>query len=79
MRSVYIRLRLGPAAAPLIIRMCMRLGNMAMVCDYPHPAIYLILMLATLSIKTMENKSPVFWLTVTGCSHVSLESSLTRR
>ena len=39
MRSIYIRLRLGPAAAPLIVRMRTRLGGVAIVCDYPHPAI----------------------------------------
>ena len=38
MHSIYIRLRLGPAAAPLIVRMRTRLRGVAIVCDYPHPA-----------------------------------------
>ena len=38
MYSIYIRLRLGPAAAPLIVHICICLGGVAMVCDYPHPA-----------------------------------------
>ena len=39
MCSIYIRLWQGPAAAPLIVRMRIRLGGVAMVCDYPHPAL----------------------------------------
>ena len=38
MRSIYIWLQLGPAAAPLIAHMCTQLGGVAIVCDYPHPA-----------------------------------------
>ena len=38
MRSIYIQLWLGPVAAPLIMRMHVRLGGVAMVCIYPHPA-----------------------------------------
>ena len=38
MRSIYIGQLLGPAAAPLIMRMHTRLGGVAMVCNYPHPA-----------------------------------------
>ena len=41
MRSIYIQLQLGPAAAPLIVRMRTPLGGVAIVCDYPHPAILL--------------------------------------
>ena len=41
MRSIYIWLWLGPAAAPLIVRMCTRLRGVAIVCDYPHPALEL--------------------------------------
>ena len=36
-RSIYIGQLLGPAAAPLIVRMRAHLGSVAMVCDYPHP------------------------------------------
>ena len=39
MRSIYIQLRLGLAAAPLIVCMHVRLGGVAIVCDYPHPAL----------------------------------------
>ena len=39
MRSIYIWLQLGPAAAPLIMCMHTRSGGVAIVCDYPHPAI----------------------------------------
>ena len=38
MRSIYIQLWLGPAAASLIMRMHTRLGGVAIVCDYLHPA-----------------------------------------
>ena len=38
MHSIYIWLRLGLVAAPLIMRMRIRLGGVAIVCDYPHPA-----------------------------------------
>ena len=38
MHSIYIQLQVGPAAAPLIVRMRVRLGGLAIVCDYPHPA-----------------------------------------
>ena len=38
MRSIYLGQLLGPAAAPLIMLMRTRLGSVAMVCDYPHPA-----------------------------------------
>ena len=37
--SIYIWLRLGPAAAPLIVRMHIRLRGVAIVYDYSHPAI----------------------------------------
>ena len=43
MRSSYIQLRLGPAAAPLIMHMPVCLGGVAIVCDYPHPALTLSL------------------------------------
>ena len=39
MRSIYIRLQLGPAAAPLIVHMHTRLRGVAIVCDYLHPAL----------------------------------------
>ena len=39
MRSIYIWLPLGPAAAPLIVHMRICLGGVAIVCDYPHPAL----------------------------------------
>ena len=39
MRSIYIGQLLGPAAAPLIMHQLVRLGGVAIVCDYPHPAI----------------------------------------
>ena len=38
MRSIYIQLWLGPAAAPLIVHMRTQLRGVAIVCDYPHPA-----------------------------------------
>ena len=30
---------LGPAAAPLIMPMCIHLGGVDIICDYPHPAV----------------------------------------
>ena len=39
MRSIYIGELLRPAAAPLIVPMRIRLGGVAIVCDYPHPAV----------------------------------------
>ena len=39
MHSIYIEQLLRPAAAPLIVCMHVCLGGVAMVCDYPHPAI----------------------------------------
>ena len=39
MHSIYIQLWLGPAAAPLIVRMCALQGGVAIMCNYPHPAI----------------------------------------
>ena len=39
MHSIYIGQLLRPAAAPLIMRMRVCLGGVAMVCDYPHPAL----------------------------------------
>ena len=36
---IYIWLQLGPAAAPLIMCMRTQLGGVAIVCDYPHPAV----------------------------------------
>ena len=38
MHSIYIGQLMRPAAAPLIVRMRLRLGGAAIVCDYPHPA-----------------------------------------
>ena len=38
MRSIYIGQLLRPAAAPLIVCMRVRLGGVAIMCDYPHPA-----------------------------------------
>ena len=38
MCSIYIQLRLGPAAAPLIMHMRICLGGVAMVCYNQHPA-----------------------------------------
>ena len=38
MRSIYIQLWLGPAAAPLIMCMHTQLRGVAIMCDYPHPA-----------------------------------------
>ena len=38
MRSIYIGQLLRSAAAPFIVRMHVRLGGVAMACDYPHPA-----------------------------------------
>ena len=40
MHSIYIQLWLGIAATPLIVHMHVRLGGVAIVCDYPHPAIF---------------------------------------
>ena len=39
MHSIYIGQLLRPAATPLTVRMCVCLGGVAMVCDYPHPAV----------------------------------------
>ena len=38
MRSIYIGQLVRPAAALLIVCMHVHLGGVAMVCDYPHPA-----------------------------------------
>ena len=38
MHSIYIGQLLWPAAAPLIVHMCVLLGGVAIVYDYPHPA-----------------------------------------
>ena len=43
--SNYIGQLLRPAAAPLIVHMCIHLGGVAMVCDYLHPALQLPLTL----------------------------------
>ena len=47
MHSIYVGQLLRPAAAPLIICMRVRLGGVAMVCDYPHPAVrpYIIILI----------------------------------
>ena len=39
MHSIYIGQLLRPAATPLTICMHIRLGGVAMVCDYPHPTL----------------------------------------
>ena len=38
MHSIYIGQLLRPAAAPLIMCIRTRLGAVAIMCDYPHPA-----------------------------------------
>ena len=38
MHSIYIGQLLRSAAAPLIMCMHARLGGVAIMCDYPHPA-----------------------------------------
>ena len=38
MCSIYIRQLVQPAAAPLIMRMCVHLGGVAIIYYYPHPA-----------------------------------------
>ena len=43
MRSIYIEQLLGPTAEPLMVCMRVHLGGVAMVCDYPHPALCTIL------------------------------------
>ena len=39
MHSIYIGQLLRPTAAPLMVRMCARLEGVAIICDYPHPAV----------------------------------------
>ena len=39
MHSIYIGQLLRPTGAPLIVCMSIHLGGVAMVCNYPHPAI----------------------------------------
>ena len=39
MHSTYIGQLLRPVAAPLNVHMRVRLGGVAMICDYQHPAI----------------------------------------
>ena len=39
MHSIYIGQLLRSAAAPLIVHMRVRLGGVAIMCDYPHPAL----------------------------------------
>ena len=39
MRSIYIGQLLRPAAAPLIVRMHVHLGGLAIICNYLHPAV----------------------------------------
>ena len=43
MCSIYIGRLLRPAAASLTICMRICLGGVAMVCDYPHPAVCILL------------------------------------
>ena len=39
MHSIYIGQLVRPAAAPLIVRIRVRLGGVAIIYYYPHPAI----------------------------------------
>ena len=40
MHSIYIGQQLQPAAVPLIVHMCVRLGGVALIYYYPHPALW---------------------------------------
>ena len=62
MHSIYIGQLLRPAAAPLIMCMHIRLGGVAIICDYPHPAITL-----ANSIRSTEKFIHILFLAIHVC------------